>query len=70
MNGEVTTGRTLMTDAEYDALYKKAEELIVKKYVDLATDTEKTMLFRQITKLFVENSGGMTLLAIIMSMER
>lgn len=58
-----------VTDDEYDALYKKAEELIVKKYSNLPTDVEKTMLFKKVTKMFVENSGGMTLLAIIMSME-
>ena len=72
MNSQVeaaTEGSMNMTDAQYDALYKKAEEVINKKYVNLTTEAEKTMLFKQVTKLFVENSGGMTLLAIIMSLE-
>lgn len=69
MNGATVKRGVDMTDAEYNALYKKAEDLIVKRYSNLATDSEKTMLFKKITKMFVENSGGMTLLAIIMSME-
>lgn len=58
-----------MTDSEYDALYAKAEEVIITKYKNLSMESEKERLFNQIVKLFVENAGGMTLLAIIMSVE-
>lgn len=58
-----------MTDQEYDAIYKAAEAKIMSKYDQLTSAEEKKRLFQQITKLFCEQAGGMTLLAIIIKLE-